>query len=57
MLSAVEVAKVFNVNPNTVRNWEHKGLIKPDMITPSGRKFYSEEQIKLLSQGGLKVAK
>lgn len=45
MLSVSEVAKRFEVTPHTVRNWDRRGLIKANQVTPSGRKFYSEEQI------------
>lgn len=48
MLSVKEVAELFRVSPHTVRNWSSSGLIKTDLVTPSGRKFYSEEQIKRL---------
>lgn len=48
MLSVKEVAKRFNVSPHTVRNWSNRGLIKPDQVTPTGREFFSEEQIDRL---------
>lgn len=48
MLSVKEVAKRFNVSPHTVRNWSNRGLIKPDQVTPTGREFFSEEQIERL---------
>lgn len=52
MYSVKQVADIFEVTPNTVRNWDLRGVIKADRITPTGRKFYSEEQIEKLLRGG-----
>ena len=51
MLSVKEVADIFEVTPNTIRNWDLRGIIKADRTTPTGRKFYSEEQIERLLRG------
>lgn len=50
MLSVSDVAKLFEVDPHTIRNWDVKGYIKADKVTPTGRRFYSEEQINKVLQ-------
>lgn len=48
MLSRKEVAEKFEVSYETIRNWESKGILKPDYVTPTGRKSFSEGQIETL---------
>ena len=48
MLTRKEVAKKFNVSYETIRNWEDKGILRADYISPTGRKSFSEEQIEAL---------
>lgn len=51
MMSRSDVAKKFNVSYETIRNWEKKGILKTDCITPTGRKYFSEEQVNALYAG------
>lgn len=53
MLSTREVAEKFSVSNETVRNWEKKGIITADRVSPTNRKFYSEEQINALYMRGI----
>ena len=47
-----EFAKELGVSKNTVVNWEHKGLLLPHHTTPTGRRFYSQQQLdKYLKKG------
>lgn len=48
MLSSRDIAEMFKVSRTTIYNWEQKGILKPVFISPTGRKFYSEENIKEL---------
>ena len=48
MMSRSEVAKKFNVCYETIRNWENRGILKADYVTPTGRKSFSEKQIEAL---------
>lgn len=48
MMSRSEVAKKFNVSYETIRNWERKGILVADSISPTGKKSFSEEQIDSL---------
>lgn len=52
MLSVKEVADIFEVTPQTIRMWDFKGIIKADRVSPTGRRFYSEEQIDRVLKGG-----
>lgn len=51
MISASELARLLEVNPSTIKNWEHKGYIKPEYILPSGRKRYSEDLVEKIKKG------
>lgn len=52
MLSVKEVSELFEVTPQTIRVWDLKGYIKADRVSPTGRRFYSEEQIDRILKGG-----
>lgn len=41
-----EFAKKIGVHPQTVRAWDKSGVLIPHHKTPSGRRLYSEEQVK-----------
>lgn len=43
--TTTEFAKKIGVVKNTVVNWERKGLLLPHHITPTGRRFYSQQQL------------
>ena len=40
-----DVAEIFGVTVPTVRNWEKRGQLVPEITLPSGRKRYTKEQI------------
>lgn len=40
-----EIADVVGVNLSTIYNWEKRGIITPIKVTPTRRRFYSEEQM------------
>lgn len=48
MLSRKDVAIKFGVSYETIRNWEAKGILKPDYVGPTNRVSFSEEQIEAL---------
>lgn len=52
MLTPKQVAELFGVCNETVRNWDRRGIIKADFVTESGKKRYSEEQIDALYHQG-----
>ena len=45
-LTVEEFAKRIGVHPQTVRTWDKNGLLPAHYKSPSGRKFYTEEQVK-----------
>ncbi len=45
-LTVEEFAKRIGVHPQTVRTWDNTDVLKPHHKTPSGRRLYSEEQVK-----------
>lgn len=49
LLSIGEVAKLFGVNRDTLRNWEDKGLIKPLRVGPRGDRKYRPEDIEKIA--------
>ena len=44
-----DVAEMLNVHPNTLRNWEKRGLIKPARAW-NGYRVYSVELTKKLDE-------
>ena len=40
-----EFAKMIQISPNTLRTWGDKGILAPHHRTPTGIRFYSEEQV------------
>lgn len=45
-LTVDEFAKRIGVHPQTVRQWDNTGVLLPHHKTPSGRRLYSEDQVK-----------
>lgn len=39
-------SKIVGVTPQTLRNWDKSGKLKPHHTTESGYRYYSEEQLK-----------
>ena len=56
-----EAAKVLGVTTTTLRNWDRKGLLKPDELTRGGNRRYRLESLKNIKddlhmvQDGLKT--
>lgn len=53
MMSVKEVANEFHVTPETIRNWDRRGILIADLVTPTGHRFYSEHRVKLLLDSGI----
>lgn len=49
LLSIGEVAKLFGVNKDTLRNWEKKGLITPLRVGPRQDRKYKPEDIERIA--------
>lgn len=43
--TTTEFAKAVGVVKNTVINWEQKGLLLPHHVSPTGRRFYTQQQV------------
>lgn len=39
-----DFAKKIGVSASTLRNWEQRGWLMPHHVTPSGYRYYSQEQ-------------
>ncbi|BCV22757.1 hypothetical protein hamaS1_28260 [Moorella sp. Hama-1] len=53
LLTISKAAKKLGVHPNSLRNWEKQGLIKPVRL-PGGQRRYSMDELnRLLSSGQL----
>ena len=46
LLTIGEAAKVLGVTTTTLRNWDKKGLLKPDELTRGGNRRYRWESLK-----------
>ncbi|WP_072866234.1 IS607 family transposase, partial [Desulforamulus hydrothermalis] len=51
MLTISKAAKKLGVHPNSLRNWEKQGLIKPVRL-PGGQRRYSMDELNRLLQSG-----
>ncbi len=45
MMTIEEVAHLLNVHTNTVRQWNHKGLIKAYRLGPRGDRRFTEKDV------------
>jgi len=46
LLSTPETARLFGVTPQTIRNWDVNGKLKPDRYNKfTGHRFYSRKKI------------
>jgi type I restriction enzyme M protein len=43
-----EIAKMFGVHMDTLRNWEKEGLVVPDRIGPRQDRVYTQEHVDLI---------
>ena len=50
LYTARQLANLMGVHPNTIYNWRDRGWITVDGKSPSGREFYSEDQVKKLQE-------
>lgn len=41
-----EFARLVGVTKNTIVNWERHGWLLPHHVSPSGRRYYSEQQLE-----------
>lgn len=44
MYSVTEFSELIKVNPNTLRSWDKKDILKPSMVMPDGKRMYTYEQ-------------
>jgi predicted site-specific integrase-resolvase len=51
LLTISKAAKKLGVHPNSLRNWEKRGLIKPVRL-PGGQRRYSMDELNRLLQSG-----
>lgn len=45
-LTVSEFAEAIKVHPQTVRNWDRTGKLRPHHIMPSGRRLYDWSQVE-----------
>lgn len=45
-MTVEEFAKRIGVHPQTVRQWDKTGVLRPHHKTPSGRRLYSMKQVE-----------
>lgn len=53
MYNVSQVAAIFQVQPQTIRDWDRKGILKPCFISPTKRRFYDEEVVNKLWREGV----
>lgn len=46
-----EFANKIGVTSTTLREWERRGWLSPHHRSPSGYRYYSEEQVKQVLEG------
>ena len=52
MMTIEEVARLLNVHTNTVRQWNHRGLLNAYRLGPRGdRRFTEKDVIQFLTSG------
>jgi putative resolvase len=45
-----QFSKLTGISMNTLRQWDKKGILKPEFKTPRGERFYSDVQLNMLLQ-------
>lgn len=45
-MTSTEFAKKIGVSVSTVKRWSNRGTLIPALRTPTGRRQYSENQVK-----------
>ena len=48
-----DVAEIFGIHEDTLRNWEKEGLIAPIRIGKRGDRRYTQEHIDAITEQGL----
>ena len=48
MLTTGDVARIFNVSPQTIRRWSERGIIKTYRVGPRGDRRFSREDVAVL---------
>jgi len=48
MLTASEVARIFNVHADTIRRWSERGIIKAYRVGPRGERRFRREDVAVL---------
>lgn len=54
-MTSVEFAKAIGVSGTLLFKWRQKGILMPIWISPTGRCFYSEEQVEKYKNGDYAV--
>lgn len=49
-LTSHEVAHLLGVNIKTIQRWDREGRLKPAGRTATGRRYYTEDQIRAFRQ-------
>ncbi len=50
LLKISEAADLLNVHPNTLRQWDRKGILKPIRFGERGDRRYKKEDLMKLTQ-------
>lgn len=50
MLSVKQVADMFLVTPQTIYSWVYNGILNVSYTTPTGRRFFSEEEVQRVKE-------
>jgi excisionase family DNA binding protein len=56
MMTIEEVSRLLNVHTNTVRQWNHRGLLKAYRLGPRGDRRFTEKDVLEFLLGSTKVA-
>lgn len=56
LVSTGEVARLFQVDPNTVRRWSKAGKLTP-VITPGGQRRYQQDEVDALYAAGFQTVR
>ena len=52
LMPCSEVADKFEVKSSTIKRWEKKGVLSAVWVSPTGRRYYSKEQVDALYNQG-----
>jgi excisionase family DNA binding protein len=56
LLTKEDVARLFNIKPNTVYRWSKEGVLRPIRPTKRTTRFLKDEVLKLLKEMGAEQA-